>query len=107
MAENRRDGSVDRERDLVLLRELTEASGPFQLGLHPEATLEVDLAGGVAALEEKVDRGLRAFPAGHARWAEAGFHDVRRQEYGLGHGEATDANRAARAGDRTPPIPPP
>src|SRR4029450_12010606 len=83
VAENRGDRGMDREGDLVLLRELSEAPGPFPFRLHPEAALEVDLTGRIAPLDEELDGGFRAFPAGHACRAEADFHVVRRQGYGL------------------------
>ena len=47
-AEERR---VHRQRDVVLARELAEPLGPRVV--HPEARLEVDLAGVVAALEQQ------------------------------------------------------
>jgi hypothetical protein len=50
------DRSVDGEHDAGLARELPEASGPRVV--HPELLLEVDLAGGVAALEQQLDGGL-------------------------------------------------
>ena len=46
----------------------------------------------ISSLEQQLHRGLRAFPAGHAGWSKAHPHSVRRQEYGLEHGEATDAH---------------
>ena len=45
VAEDRGDRGMDGEGDLVLLRELAEARRPLPFGLHPEAALEVDLAG--------------------------------------------------------------
>ena len=45
VAEDRRDRGMDGEDDLVLLRELAETRRPLPFGLHPEAALEVDLAG--------------------------------------------------------------
>ena len=58
---------VHRERDVALARELAEPLRPRVV--HPEAALEVDLAGGVAALDEELDaasglsrEGMRAGP---------------------------------------------
>ena len=47
----------------------SRATSPEALGprvVHPEPALEVDLAGRVAALEQELDRGLRALPGGNA-----------------------------------------
>ena len=56
-AEERR---VDGKRDVVLACELAE---PLREGVvHPEAALEVDLARGVAPLQENLDRLLGRLP---------------------------------------------
>ena len=64
LAEEAGERGVHRERDAGLSRELSEALGPGVL--HPEAALEVDLAGAVAALQEELDGGLGALPGRHA-----------------------------------------
>src|SRR5207247_10300232 len=73
------DRRVHRDRDLVLARDLPEPRG--EVVVHPEAPLEVDLAGRVAPLEQELDRLLRALPRG----------DPRRPELQLAH--AADATR--------------
>ena len=50
---------------------LAEPGRPFPLGLHPEAALEVDLAGREPALDEERDRLLGALAAGNPRRSEA------------------------------------
>ena len=60
---------VHRERDVVLARELAEPLG--ERVVHPEAALEVDLAGVVPALEEDLDRLPPATREGHASRADA------------------------------------
>ena len=52
------DRRVHRERDPAPPRELAELLGPGVV--HPEAALEIDLAGGVAALAQDLDRFLGA-----------------------------------------------
>ena len=61
--------SVHREGDVVLARELAEAFG--ERIVHPEAALEVDLAGRVSTLEEDLDGLLRRLVRGDARRADA------------------------------------
>ena len=61
-------GACTESDDVVLARELAEPRR--EVVVHPEAALEVDLAGGVAALEQRLDRRLRALPRGHPRGAE-------------------------------------
>ncbi len=70
-AEERR---VHRERDVRLPRELAEPLG--ERVVHPEPALEVDLARGVPALEEKLDRVLGRLPRGAPGGADtdAGRH---------------------------------
>ena len=65
---------------------LAEPLGPRVV--HPEPALEVDLAGGVAALEQQLDRRLRALPGGHARRAVA-------QRSHRGHASADGMDRIA------------
>ena len=60
---------MDGERDVVLPRHLAEALRPRVV--HPEAALEVELAGRVSALEQDLDRGLGRLPGRAARRAEA------------------------------------
>ena len=62
------DRRVHRERDVVLPRELAEALG--ELVVHPEPSLEVDLARREPAREQRFDRCLGALPRGDARRAE-------------------------------------
>src|SRR2546422_5737956 len=76
VAHEARDRRVHGEHDLGLLRELAEARGPRVV--HPEAALEVDLAGGETPALEHRDRLLRA-PAGR---------DARRAETQLRHGSS-------------------
>ena len=71
VAQERRDRRVDRERDPA-----RAASSPkraaHSLGFHPEAALEVDLAGRVAALERAASIAASgALAAGHAGGAKA------------------------------------
>ncbi len=54
VAHEARDGRVHGERDPGLARQLPELLGPRVV--HPEAALEVDLAGGVLALFQDPDR---------------------------------------------------
>ena len=63
------DRRVHREHDARLAGELAEALGPRVV--HPEPALEVDLAGAVAALEQQLDRRLRALARRNARRAES------------------------------------
>ena len=65
-AEERR---VHGKRDVVLACELAEPFRPRII--HPEARLEVDLAGVVPALEQELDRRLGALPVGDVRGAES------------------------------------
>ena len=65
-AEERR---VHRERDVVLARELAEPLR--ERVVHPEAALEVDLAGRVPALEEELDRLLGRLARRHPRRPDA------------------------------------
>ena len=51
---------VDGQSDVVLTRELAEPLGEGVV--HPEPALEVDLAGGVAPLQEDLDRLLGRLP---------------------------------------------
>ena len=59
------DRRVDREHDPGVSCQLSEALGPRVV--HPELSLEIELVGGVAALEQKLDRRLGGFPRRHAR----------------------------------------
>ena len=63
-----RNRCVDGEHDSRLARKLTEAFRPRVV--HPELALEVDLAGGVAALLEQLGRGLRALTRGNSSRSE-------------------------------------
>src|SRR5262249_17695370 len=119
VAEECRQWGVDGERDVILARELAEAPGPVVV--HPEAALEVDLAGGVAALEEDRDRLVGAVVRGDARRAEPDFAHaaygsagtsrpyrpvpgaVRPGSYHASHGPAPEQNRSPRARHRPPP----
>ena len=106
------------EGDVVLAGLLSEPLGPGVV--HPEAALEIDLAGVVAALEQRGDRRLRALAARDARRAEpnpshpptlpgrrqagrfsARSDSVRRRPYPPRHGTA-HPNRPARARHRSP-----
>jgi hypothetical protein len=60
---------VHGQRDVVLASELAEPLG--ERVVHPEAALEVDLAGRVAASEEELDRLLGRLARGHAGRADA------------------------------------
>ena len=62
---------VNGERDAVLARELAESRG--EVVVHPEARLEVDLAGRVAALDQQLDRPLGALLGRNAGRPEADF----------------------------------
>ncbi len=71
VAHEARERRVDGERDVVLAGELAEPRG--EVVVHPEARLEVDLAGGVAALQERARPPARGSP-GRARGpARSGF----------------------------------
>ena len=59
-AEERR---MHGKRDVVLASQLAEALR--ERVVHPEAALEVDLAGGVAPLQEDLDRRLRRLARRH------------------------------------------
>jgi len=59
-----RNRCVDGEHESRLARKLTEAFRPRVV--HPELPLEVDLAGGVAALLEQFDRCLRVLTRGNS-----------------------------------------
>ena len=63
-----RNRCMDGEHDSRLARKLTEAFRPRVV--HPELALEVDLAGGVAALLKQLDRGFRALPRGNSSRSE-------------------------------------
>ena len=65
------DRRVHGERDPAPARELPELLGPRVV--HPEAALEVDLTGRVAALAEELDRFLGALPGRNASRAVAEF----------------------------------
>ena len=95
VAHEARQRCVHRQREVVLAGELAEPRG--EVVVHPEARLEVDLTGGVAALEEQLDRSLGALLGGHAGRPEADFAhvadatsrdpaSVRRCFYGVAHG---------------------
>ena len=62
-------GSVDRERDVGVARDLSEPL--CERVVHPEPALEVDLARAVAALEDELERRLRRLAGRHARGADA------------------------------------
>ncbi len=68
MAREGEERRVHRERDLVLLSDLRESLRPRVV--HPEPALEVELAGGVTALEQDLDRSLGRLPRGATRRAE-------------------------------------
>src|SRR4051812_4386991 len=69
-----RDRRVNGEHDSRLARKFPEALGPGVV--HPELAFEVDLAGGVAALSEQLDRQLGTY----SRW------DTSRAELEDAHG---------------------
>src|SRR5918995_1432797 len=64
------DRRVHGQGDPDLTGQLPEALGPGII--HPEAALEIDLAGVVAALEQELDRRLGGVARGDARRAESG-----------------------------------
>ena len=64
MAHEAGDRRVHGEDDVVVARQLAEPGG--EVVVHPEPHGKVDLAGGVAALEQGFDRRLRALLRGHA-----------------------------------------
>ena len=66
-AEERR---VHRERHVCRAGDLSELLGPRVV--HPEAALEVDLAGVVAPFEQELDRMLRVVAGGNAGEADTG-----------------------------------
>jgi hypothetical protein len=68
MAGEGEERRVHRERDLVLVRDLGEPLGPRVV--HPEPALEIELAGGIATLEQELDSSLGRFPGGASRRAE-------------------------------------
>ena len=73
------DRGMDGEDDPVLPRQPAEALGPVVV--HPELSFEVDLARGVAALEQDLDRRFRAVPRGHPcgpKWISPLHADDRR-----------------------------
>ncbi len=74
VAHEARQRCVHGQREVVLAGELAEPPG--EVVVHPEACLEVDLAGGVAALEEQLDRPLGAVLGRHAGRPEADFAHV-------------------------------
>ena len=61
------DRRMDGQGDVMLRGELTELPG--KLVVHPEPSLEIDLAGGEPAGEQRVDRCARRVAARHARRA--------------------------------------
>jgi hypothetical protein len=69
VSEERRQRRVHRERDRCPPGELAEPAGPVVI--HPEPALEVDLAGGVAAVEQDRDRLVGGVVRRHARRPEA------------------------------------
>ena len=73
MAHEPEERRVHGQRDVVLARELAEALG--ERVVHPEPALEVDLARGVPAFEQDLDRLLGRLPGGHAGRPDA---DARR-----------------------------
>src|SRR3989442_1216813 len=68
MAHEAGERSVDGEGDPGLSGELPELLRPRVV--HPEAALEVDLAGRVAPVEEELDRLRRALARGNPGWSE-------------------------------------
>jgi len=70
------DRRVHRQSNAATPRELSKLLGPGVV--HPEAALEVDLAGGVTALAEKLDRFLGALPGRNASRPIAEFAHVRK-----------------------------
>src|SRR5215211_4626182 len=70
------DRRVHREHDAVVAREVAEARR--EVVVHPEAALEVDLARGIAAREQELDRSLGRFLRGHARRPETDLRHARR-----------------------------
>ena len=75
MAHEAEERRVHGERNVVFAGELPEPLR--ERVVHPEATLEVDLAGGVAPLHEDLDRRLRRL---------ARRHPGRPDANSLGHG---------------------
>ena len=69
MAGEGEERRVHRERDLVLTGDLREPLGPRVV--HPEPALEVELTGGIAALEQDLHGGFRRLPGRATRWSEA------------------------------------
>src|SRR6266516_2961824 len=68
VAHEARDRRVHGESDVVLARELAEALR--EAVVHPEATLEVDLARGEIPLQQRLDSGLGRLARRDARGAE-------------------------------------
>src|SRR5262245_14948962 len=62
------DGRMDGEDDPVVAGEVAKTLGPRVV--HPEPLLEVDLAGGVRAFQEQLDRRFGALLRGNACGAE-------------------------------------
>src|SRR4029079_17511805 len=90
---------VERERDGVLSRDGRQALGPWVV--HPEPALEVELAGGVAALEQELDGSLRRLPRGATRRAEPDrSHALDRIGQGVSESSLTRARHRARRGAR-------
>ena len=69
VAREREQRRVHGQRDVLGARELAEPLGPRVV--EPEAALEVELAGGVAALDEQLDREVGRLPRGTASRADA------------------------------------
>jgi hypothetical protein len=93
------DRRVDGEHDPGLASELAEALRPGVI--HPELTLEVDLAGRVPALLKEHDRCLRTLPRGNASRSESkpghGTPSVSPPEPGFSRREARSRrNRLAK-----------
>jgi hypothetical protein len=63
------DGCVHRESDPPATRKRSEPLGPRVI--HPEAALEIDLAGRVPSLDQQLDRFLGRLTRRHSGWAEA------------------------------------
>src|SRR5262249_11145503 len=69
VAEEACDRRVHGQRDVRLAGQLAEPLR--ELVVHPELPLEVELAGRVAALEDRADGVLRALRGRAARWPDA------------------------------------
>ena len=99
VAREREERRVHRERDLLLARELAE---PLRPGVvEPEAALEIELAGGVAALDEQLDGEVGRLPRGAARWADADrSHERDRNGQAVSDSSLTPCQRRLRHGVR-------